>query len=231
MCGVFGYISAAGEGPDLSILRRLALVTATRGMHAFGLAWLDAGGRIETWKQPGPAARHLDQLDQCGCAVVMIGHCRYATHGSPRDNRNNHPHVAGAGYIVHNGIINNHDDLARRYHLPLRTECDSEILGHLMTRSGGSIAMRSAWVANQIMGELAILGIWRAPARLLIARRGRPLHFGQNEGGIYFASLPEGLPGKVKPVGDYSTRVLSYHKGMLRSEGAAIRLSSGGMFD
>jgi len=229
MCGIFGFVTSGGQGPDISRLRRIAVITQTRGDHAFGLAWLDADGDIDTFKRPGPAKSHLDELERCRNAVVVIGHCRYATHGSPRDNRNNHPHAAGAGLFVHNGVIFNHDQLARRHGLSMRSQCDSEILGLLMGRCGGSIAQRSAWAANQAFGDLAMLGLWRDPARILIARRGRPLCFGRGRDGFYFASLPEGLPGEVKAVADYSTRVLAFRDGAVGLEGAAIRLSADDM--
>jgi len=51
-------------------------------------------------------------------------------------------------------------------------------------------------------GRLAILGLWRKPARLLIVRSGNPLSFGETAGGYYFASLPEGLPGRPVPIRD-----------------------------
>ncbi|NLF29473.1 MAG: hypothetical protein GX591_01145 [Planctomycetes bacterium] len=225
MCGVFGFITSDGHGPEIARLRRLALVTQSRGAHAFGLAWLDADGEIQTFKQPGPASRYLDELNRCRDAVVMIGHCRYATHGSPRDNRNNHPHVAGAGVIVHNGVIHNHQQLVQHYRLAQQSQCDSEVLGLLMARGAGSIARRSAWTANQARGDLAILGIWRAPARMLVARRGKPLHIGRSRHGFYFASLPDGLPGKAKPVADNSTRVLAYDEGLLRLEDDTLRIA------
>ena len=224
MCGIFGFITSAGEGPDIARLRRLALVTQTRGAHAFGLAWLDAEGTIQTFKTPGAASDHLDELERCRSAVVMVGHCRYATHGSPRDNRNNHPHPAGSGQLIHNGVVHNHDELIRRHGLAPQTQCDSEVLALLMTRCPGTIAQRSAWVAGQAMGELALLGIWRKPARLLVSRRGRPLHFGQTNAGFYFASLPEGLPGQAKQVIDRSTRVLVYDGTGLQLESKPIRL-------
>jgi len=229
MCGIFGFITSEGRGPDVARLRQLALITQSRGAHAFGLAWLDEDGDIQMFKRPGPAATHLDELDRCRSAVVVVGHCRFATHGSPADNRNNHPHAAGSGFLVHNGVIYNHRQLARRYGLDLQSQCDSEVFGLLMARSPGSIVKRSAWAANQAQGDLAILGVWRAPARILVSRRGRPLHFGQGRGGFYFASLPHGLPGQVKQVADRSTRVLTYEDGALRFDGDAIRLAAGGM--
>jgi amidophosphoribosyltransferase len=227
MCGIFGFITSEGEGPEIARLRRIALVTQSRGEHAFGLAWLDQDGSMHTFKQPGPARSHLDELARCRNAVVLVGHCRFATHGSPADNRNNHPHVAGAGFFVHNGVIYNHRQLLQQYKLAPQTQCDSEVLGLLMARCAGTIVQRSAWAANQVQGDLAMLGVWRGPARILVCRRGRPLHYGQGRDGYYFGSLPGGLPGRVKPVADCSTRVLAYQDGALHLGGDPIRLASG----
>ena len=226
MCGIFGYVTSEGEGPEIARLRRIALVTQSRGDHAFGLAWLDAQGGIHTFKQPGPAKAHLDELERCRNAVVVVGHCRWATHGPPRDNRNNHPHPAGAGFLVHNGVIFNHQQLVRQYGLTQRSQCDSEVLGLLMARCAGTIVQRSAWAVARVQGDLAMLGVWRAPARLLVSRRGRPLCFGQGRDGYYFASLAEGLPGQVSGVADYSTRVVAYKDGALSLDGDAIRLAA-----
>jgi glucosamine 6-phosphate synthetase-like amidotransferase/phosphosugar isomerase protein len=224
MCGVFGFITTDGKGPDIERLRRLALVTQTRGRHAFGLAWIDGGGEIRTFRQPGPAEAFLDELASCRASVAMIGHCRLATHGAPEDNRNNHPHAAGGGQLVHNGMVANYRQLARQHRLDLRTECDSEVLALMMARCGGAIIRRAAWAANQAEGELALLGLWRSPARLMVARRGRPLHFGRAAEGFYFASLPNGLPGRVQPVADATARVVAYEAGTLRFDGEAVRL-------
>ena len=225
MCGIFGFITRAGEGPEVARLRHLALVTQRRGEHAFGLAWLNERGTIQTFKRPGPAQHYLDELDRCRDAVVVVGHCRYATHGTPEDNRNNHPHAAGGGQLVHNGVIFNYRELARQYHLKLRSQCDSEVLGLLMSRCPGTLSQRAAWAANQVLGDLATLGVWRNPARLLVARRGRPLCFGQESDGYYFASLPDGLPGEVQEVADGITHVAAYQAGKLSLSGRPIELA------
>lgn len=228
MCGIFGFITRQGEGPEIARLRRLALITQTRGEHAFGLAWLNSDGAIETFKRPGPAQNYLDELERCRDAIIVIGHCRYATHGSPADNRNNHPHPVGAGQFVHNGVVHNHEDLVERYGLRPQTQCDSEVLGLLMVRCPGTSNQRAAWAANQALGDLAMLAVWRKPARLLVARRGRPLHFGQAAHGYYFASLPEGLPGRPGVVTDRTSRVLGYQDGELALVGQPIALGPGG---
>ena len=213
MCGIFGFASNEGAGPDIGRLRRIALVTQTRGAHAFGFAWIDAEGDLHAFKQPGPASDALDELERVRGALMVIGHCRYATHGSPQDNRNNHPHATGSGLLVHNGVVKNDAALVRRYRLQRRGECDSETLGLLLARSSGTLAQRSAWMASQAVGVMAVLALWRRPARLLVLRRGNPLCWGQSRAGYYFASLPEGLPGRPTGVIDHSTRVLVYEPG------------------
>lgn len=228
MCGIFGFITREGEGPEIARLRRLAMITQTRGEHAFGLAWLNESGSIQTFKTPGPAQNHLDELERCRDAIIVIGHCRYATHGSPSDNRNNHPHPVGTGQFVHNGVVHNHAGLIERYDLRPQTQCDSEVLGLLMARCPGTANQRAAWAANQAVGDLAMLAMWRKPARLLVARRGRPLHFGQAAHGYYFASLPDGLPGRPGAVTDRTSRVLAYQGGELGLWSEPIALGPGG---
>ncbi len=222
MCGIFGFITTRGEGPDVDRLQRIALVTQRRGEHAFGLAWLDAGGKLQTFKRQGPAERYLELLDHCRGALAMVGHCRLATHGSPADHRNNHPHVAGRGCLVHNGVVRNYRDLIGQYALRTQSRCDSEVLGLLMARCPGTILQRAAWAAGQAEGDLALLGIWRRPTRLLVCRRGRPLHVGQGRDGFYFASLPEGLPGRVHPVANGVVRLATYSGGRLQVTGGMV---------
>jgi glucosamine 6-phosphate synthetase-like amidotransferase/phosphosugar isomerase protein len=222
MCGIFGFITKDGRGPDLARLRRIAAETQTRGDHAFGLAWVDAKGAIHTFKRSGPATANLGDLDQCRGATVVIGHCRWATHGRPEDNRNNHPHPAGRGWFVHNGVVQNHASLVRRYGLHMRSECDSEVLGLLMARFPGALGLRAARAAEMAEGHLAILGLWRNPARLVIVRSGNPLCFGETSGGFYFGSLSGELPGKVMSLTDRYAGVLAYADGELHHEAYSI---------
>jgi len=216
MCGVFGFVTKNGNGPDLARLKRIAVETQRRGHHAFGLAWLGTDGAIHTYKRPGPATANLGDVDACRGAAVVIGHCRWATHGAPEDNRNNHPHPAGRGWFVHNGVITNYHALRYRFHLQPQTQCDSEVLGLLMARFPGALGLRAAKAAEAADGRLVMLGVWRNPARLLVVRHGNPLHFSETKGGFYFASLPEELPGKVIPIKDQYAGVLTFEQGGLR---------------
>ena len=210
MCGIFGFVTKSGRGPDVARLKQIAVETQRRGHHAFGLAWLAADGTIHTFKRPGPATAHLRRLDACQDALVVVGHCRWATHGRPEDNRNNHPHPAGRGWLVHNGVVTNYDALLRRYRLKAQTECDSEVLGLLIARFAGTIGERAARTAGVTEGRLAMLGVWRKPARLLVVRDGNPLSFGETAGEFYFGSLSWGLPGKITEIKDRYAGVLTW---------------------
>ena len=126
------------------------------------------------------------------------------------DNRNNHPHPAGRGWLVHNGVVHNHDSLVRRYQLTQRTECDSEVLGLLMARFPGALGLRAARTAEMAEGNLAVLGLWRNPTRLLIVRDGNPLCFGETTDGFYFGSLAGELPGSVTMIHERYAGVLTY---------------------
>lgn len=221
MCGVFGFITKTGRGPDIGLLKRIATVTQRRGDHAFGLAWSDGVG-IGTFKRPGAATDRLSDIDLADGCLAMVGHCRWATHGCPDDNRNNHPHPAGRGWLVHNGVILNHLKLIDRYGLETETDCDSEVLGLLMARFAGGLHRRAALTARVAGGNMAVIGIWARPVRLLVVRDARPLHFGETKHGFYFASLPEGLPGKAYVLKDHKAMVLAHEDRKMYVESFAI---------
>jgi glucosamine--fructose-6-phosphate aminotransferase (isomerizing) len=202
MCGVFGFVSKAGKPVSLKTLRDVARVTQRRGPHAWGMAWLDGLGRMHMYKQTGKVVDALPLLAMAHDARLLIGHCRWATHGDPANNLNNHPHPADGGWFVHNGVVSGHEGLALQYDLHPVTECDSEVLGLLIAQGTGRMIDRVARAVRLSRSRpLAVLGLWK-PGNLVFARRGNPLHRGDATEGTYLASLPDGLPGKVKSVPD-----------------------------
>lgn len=205
MCGLFGFVANrnSDKGPDLGVLREIALVTQTRGAHAFGFAWVDRWGVLKMFKQEGPIGDHLSLLAMVRGCRLLIGHCRYATVGSPTVLSNNHPHPVNGGWFVHNGTLRDYPQLVREYGLWPMTECDSEVLGLLAEQNGGSDADRmAAAVLCTEEAPLATLALWRSPRRLVAIRRGKPLHLGIRGGAAYIGSLADGLPGKVWQVAD-----------------------------
>jgi glucosamine 6-phosphate synthetase-like amidotransferase/phosphosugar isomerase protein len=127
---------------NLEILGRIAEVTERRGPHAFGFAWIDRRGRMKCYKQTGRISDHLGLLRMAADAIMVIGHCRFATQGSPADNINNHPHPVDGGWLVHNGQIHDYQRLVDFFDLYPVSACDSEVLGLLVEQQKGTLFER-----------------------------------------------------------------------------------------
>lgn len=200
MCGVFGFVSTSGEGPNFKILDNVAKATESRGRHAWGMAWIDSQGRMRTFKQTGKISDALALLRMAHDARILIGHCRYATQGDPDDNINNHPHPADGGWIVHNGMIPHYRQIVRDFDLHPVSACDSEVLGLLIEDAKGRLIDRCVTAAESVpFAPLVIMGLWK-PGRLVAVRQDNPLSLGESSEGIWLASLANGLPGKVAAV-------------------------------
>ena len=198
MCGIFGYVAKKDEPVSMSILRQIAATTMLRGPHAWGLAWVGANGKLKTYKQTGRIVDAIGLLSMAKDARLLIGHCRWATHGSPADNTNNHPHDGGDSWVVHNGVISHYESLVRKHSLRRHTECDSEVLGLMLQKFKGKPMKRAAETAREAMGDnpFAMMALW--PDRLIVSKaNGQPLHIGETRSAYYLASLRANLPGRV----------------------------------
>ncbi len=221
MCAIFGFIarrdSSNPKSPakpttarfDPAALARIIEANVQRGPHAFGLAWIDGRGRLRMFKQAGLMTDHLPVLRMVEDARLLVGHLRYATHGDPEDNLNNHPHPVDGGWLVHNGVIRNHAQLTRRHELTPVSECDTEVLGLLAERvdevdgpARRGRLWRMARAAELCEGALATMALWSRPAALVAVRRGNPLHWSPSPEGMYLATLAQGLPGSARSLPD-----------------------------
>ena len=134
MCGIVGYAgSGNAKNRVLDGLKRLEY----RGYDSAGIA-LPVNGRIEIRKSAGEIA-NLENIvnDDAYDAPVGIGHTRWATHGAP-SAANSHPHLSedGSIAIVHNGIIENYQELRQllteKHGIRFVSETDSEVIAHLI---------------------------------------------------------------------------------------------------
>jgi glucosamine--fructose-6-phosphate aminotransferase (isomerizing) len=125
---------------------------------------------------------------------IGIAHTRWATHGAPCE-RNAHPHVSGSVSVVHNGIIENHEELRRRLlamGYKFESETDTEVIAHLVhsrlsARAGLFDAVRRS--VKELVGAYAIAVIAaNDPTRLVVARAGTPLVLGLGDGANFAAS-------------------------------------------
>jgi glucosamine 6-phosphate synthetase-like amidotransferase/phosphosugar isomerase protein len=209
MCGVFGWISKDGGNVDIKTLRRIAVITERRGPHAWGIAWLDRDGELHMYKQTGLISNSLGMLAMTRNAVAIIGHTRWATQGDPSDNGNNHPHQSLDGWYVHNGQIPAYRRIVQEYGITTRSDCDSEVIGHLIEQADDQEILDRCLHASSLVADLdyAMLGLWPT-GDLVAVRMGKPLHIGQTKKGTWLASLPDGLPD-AKRIKDFTGRTFN----------------------
>jgi len=192
MCGIVGGIAERNVVPILlEGLRRLEY----RGYDSAGLAVID-GQNIRRKREVGKV-QGLDDLIKADpvSGSVGIAHTRWATHGKP-STANAHPHVSrNRVAVVHNGIIENHEDLRnaqKQNGYEFTSETDTEVIVHeidhaLGTADGLLNAVKQA--VKKLEGAYALGIISTANPNLLIAcRKGSPLVIGVGIGEYFIAS-------------------------------------------
>ncbi len=224
MCGIFGFVSDGEGEPDIDRLRKIAVVTESRGPHAFGFAWIDRRGRLRCYKQTGRISDHLGLLAMASDARMLIGHTRYATQGDPDDNINNHPHPVDGGWLVHNGMIPRYRETIDDWGLRPVSDCDSETIALLIERMDGPVSERCACAIREIGSYNAVvLALWSRPNRMIAIRRGNPLCIATTTAGTYLASLPSAMPKSCREVPDDSVIQFTHdRKGKLHVEKETI---------
>ncbi len=191
MCGIVTAISNSNIVPVLlEGLRKLEY----RGYDSAGVAVL-ADNALKRVRSAGRVADLQALTDAHGTsAQVGIAHTRWATHGVPSE-RNAHPHISAGLAVVHNGIIENFEDIrdqltARGY--VFESETDTESIAHLIHSkldAGLELFEAVRQTTNELVGAYAIGVIVEAdPERIIVARRGSPLLLGVGEDGMYAAS-------------------------------------------
>ncbi|MEO0323192.1 MAG: glutamine--fructose-6-phosphate transaminase (isomerizing), partial [Myxococcota bacterium] len=198
MCGIVGYVGPEEAGPILlDGLRRLEY----RGYDSAGLA-VRGEARIDVVRAVGKLRKLESALrERPLLGRVGIGHTRWATHGRPNEV-NAHPHVAGPVVVVHNGIIENHNELRRRLlaeGCEVVSDTDTELVAHLVHRTlmqGGDLEAAVRKALGELHGAYAIAVLREdEPERIVVAKSASPLVLGVAEGEAYCASdIPALLP-------------------------------------
>ena len=191
MCGIVGIIGKAEAAPLLlEGLRRLEY----RGYDSAGIATL-VGGGIERRRAEGKLDNLAGVLKAKPLAgTIGIGHTRWATHGVPNEV-NAHPHATARVTLVHNGIIENFQELRAELEAEGRkmaSETDTEVVAHLITlylEDGLSPVDAVAATLKRLEGAFALAIMFAGEHDLMIgARRGSPLAVGFGDGEMYLGS-------------------------------------------
>jgi glutamine---fructose-6-phosphate transaminase (isomerizing) len=136
VCGIVAHVGSRDCVPIL--LEGLAQLEY-RGYDSAGLAVVSRSGGMRVHKAKSRVAGLGATLPARFKGGPGIGHTRWATHGVPNDI-NAHPHVVGPVAVVHNGIIENADELRAKLiaeGAEFVSDTDSEVLAHLIARAGG----------------------------------------------------------------------------------------------
>jgi glucosamine--fructose-6-phosphate aminotransferase (isomerizing) len=193
MCGIVGAAAQRNVVPLLvDGLKRLEY----RGYDSAGVAVQSEQGRLERVRKVGKVVELTRALaDTPISGQTGIAHTRWATHGEPSE-KNAHPHVCHERVaLVHNGIIENHDDLrASQQQAGYRftSQTDTEVIVHqihLYLDQGQDLLAAVTSTVGDLEGAFALGVISRdEPGRLIAARRGSPLVVGLAEAEILIAS-------------------------------------------
>ena len=192
MCGIVGYIGKHQAAPI--ILEGLAKLEY-RGYDSTGMAVFD-GKKINIQKAAG-RLQVLENMTRGGETMpgfVGIGHTRWATHGQPTDvNAHPHDNKAGTIAVVHNGIIENYQQLKKRlldHGYEFVSDTDTEVLVQLIDYYyKGNPLEAITKVLHRVEGSYA-LGILFAdhPEEIFAVRKDCPLIVGTSSEGSFIAS-------------------------------------------
>ncbi|MEG3637921.1 glutamine--fructose-6-phosphate transaminase (isomerizing) [Magnetococcus sp. PR-3] len=209
MCGIIGVIGERNATPILiEGLRRLEY----RGYDSAGIA-VGYQGDLHLARAEGKLVNLESELSQTPrTGFLGIGHTRWATHGPPTIH-NAHPHRSASVAVVHNGIIENYQELRQaltQVGVSFKSETDTEVIPHLIEQemkadpdAKPEVAVRRA--IHKLEGAFALGILIQGKEDLLIAaRRGSPLIVGIGDGENFIGS-------DATPLVPYTRRMIYLH--------------------
>ena len=197
MCGI---VCAVAQRDVAAILVDGLHRLEYRGYDSAGVAVLGADKHMQILRRVGK----VKALDEALEAKPLLGgtgiaHTRWATHGEPSEI-NAHPHRSGKIAVVHNGIIENYEELrselqARGY--VFQSQTDTEVIAHLVEwefRTSNSLLEAVRKAVKQLRGAYGTVVLnEEEPEHLIVARSGSPLVIGYGIGENFLASDPLAL--------------------------------------
>lgn len=220
MCGIVGYtgVKLSATSVVMDGLKRLEY----RGYDSAGIA-LSHDDNIEVHKEVGRVQDLLDKIEsltEYSEPYAAIGHTRWATHGGVTIE-NAHPHISDKVAVVHNGIIDNADELKEKLFnmgYDFVSDTDSETIAHLIdSHLEDNVEEAVASAVAELHGTYGIAVLFRDfPGVIVAARNGSPLVIGIGENQHFVAS-------DTNAISHYTNRFV------YMEDGDIVTLAEGGM--
>ncbi len=187
MCGIIGYI-----GKDKCIPKIISGLESLeyRGYDSSGISYI-LNGKIKIEKEVGKIENLKKIINMDLESYIGIGHTRWATHGKPC-KENSHPHQSGKITLVHNGIIENYEELKNNlkdYHYV--SETDSEVVASLIDslyKKDNDMVKVLNSLKDYLTGSYALGILVENSDKLYAIRKNSPLIIGVSENGNFIAS-------------------------------------------
>lgn len=196
MCGIVGFTGMHHAAPIL--LDGLSKLEY-RGYDSAGIAVRDGENEAEVIKAKGRLKKLMEKTNggDSVAGTCGIGHTRWATHGEPSEN-NAHPHASDDGNVVavHNGIIENYQELREKlirkgytFYSETDTEVAVKLVDYYYKKYEGTPVDAIAHAMVRIRGSYALAMMFAAyPEEIYVARKDSPMILGIQDGESYIAS-------------------------------------------
>jgi len=192
MCGIVGIVSRNNVVPKiLDGLKKLEY----RGYDSAGISLINSD-HINTIKKQGKIVNLEAAINKNKkfFGNIGVGHTRWATHGKPSEE-NSHPHLSNDVAVVHNGIIENYQELKTRLKktgVKFQSQTDTEVIPHLISfylQQSQSKKQAVISAIKELHGAFALGIIFKGDDNFMaVAKKGSPLLIGYGEGENYVAS-------------------------------------------
>jgi glucosamine--fructose-6-phosphate aminotransferase (isomerizing) len=193
MCGIVGFIGHKHDAKDV-VLNGLTKLEY-RGYDSAGISLFNPKFRsFDIYKDFGRVAKLKELTKDAMISNVGIGHTRWATHGKVT-KENAHPHYSQSKrfIIVHNGVIENHEELKAQYlaNALFYSETDTEVIAQLIESFSETLSVENAILTTLklLEGSYALLVIdTESPHTIYAAKNKSPLVLGKSDDGVTIAS-------------------------------------------
>ena len=202
MCGIVGHI---GSMNSIQVVLQGLSKLEYRGYDSAGVSYIDHSGNLFNQKKEGKLV-NLEKLlgKDLPQTNICIGHTRWATHGEVNDV-NSHPHSFGSISLVHNGIIENANEIKKElrekgYEFKSQTDTES-FLGLMIINMKEGLSFSDAVRASfkRVKGHSAFVVLCKETKEIIAVKRGAPLVCGMHEtdSNVMVSSDPYALVGLI----------------------------------